>query len=167
MKTCRRCLQVKDLEDFALNRSAPDGRNDRCRACFREIYQLDREARLQKMAARRLPARARAREWVASYLREHSCVDCGSTDLRCLEFDHRPGESKRWDVSRMVGGAYDLETIKAEVAKCDVRCANCHRRATAERRGSARHVAELQRLRALQDEAVTRLRALSETWRTD
>jgi hypothetical protein len=28
----------------------------------------------------------------------------------------------------LVAGGYNLETIKAEIAKCDIRCANCHRR---------------------------------------
>jgi hypothetical protein len=159
MKRCRRCRVTKPLSDFALNKLSADGHNDRCRACFRDIYQLDREARLEQMARRRLPAREAARQWVADYLREHPCTDCGTTDVRVLEFDHRPDEVKRWAISRMIGGAYNVETIADEVARCDVRCANCHRKMTEARMKSARHRAEVER-RAQPSLAALRLDSL-------
>lgn len=47
-----------------------------------------------------------------------------------LEFDHVRGV-KKGDVSLMARQGLALKTIDAEIAKCDVRCANCHRRRTA------------------------------------
>lgn len=161
MKRCRRCGEYKGGEAFARNKRKADGLNDRCRECFREIYELDREARLAKMAVRRSVARGAARQWVAEYLRTHECVDCGTSDLRCLEFDHRQDEVKRWEISRMVGGAYNVEAIAGEVAKCDVRCTNCHRRVTEERRNSVRHRAELERRAERRAVALARLEVLS------
>lgn len=52
------------------------------------------------------------------------CVDCGNTDIRVLEFDHVRGV-KVANVSRMVLDA-SLDKIMAEIAKCEVRCRNCH-----------------------------------------
>lgn len=86
----------------------------------------------------------RAREWtrnqrkilselVQSYLNLHPCVDCGETDVIVLEFDHVRGE-KRLDVSRMVNSAVSVSTINTEISKCEVRCANCHRRKTYKQR---------------------------------
>jgi hypothetical protein len=61
------------------------------------------------------------------------CVDCGETDPIVLEFDHEPG-NKVDIISRMVQQRAWNATL-AEIAKCSVRCANCHRRKTAERAG--------------------------------
>ena len=50
-----------------------------------------------------------------------------------MEFDHRDPAEKSQGVTRMVGRA-SLKRIMAEVAKCDVVCANCHRMRTFVRR---------------------------------
>jgi hypothetical protein len=64
------------------------------------------------------------------YLQSHPCVDCGETDPLVLDFVH-----VREIISQLVRSQATLEVIKAEIAKCDVRCANCHRRKTAKERG--------------------------------
>ena len=46
-----------------------------------------------------------------------------------LDFDHVRGV-KIMGVAELLAGVYPLATLKAEVSKCDVRCANCHRRKT-------------------------------------
>ena len=71
--------------------------------------------------------RRRNRDWVWNYLQKHPCVDCGETDPIVLEFDHVRGE-KRDNVTKMVSGGLAIETIEEEVSKCEIRCANCHRR---------------------------------------
>ncbi len=68
--------------------------------------------------------------WVRDYLATHPCVDCGETDPLVLDFDHRDPKAKSANVSYLVCSA-GLARVQAEVEKCDVRCANCHRRKTA------------------------------------
>jgi hypothetical protein len=53
-----------------------------------------------------------------------------------MDFDHRVGTSKRLAVSRLIGRA-GTAAILAEVAKCDIVCANCHRDRTFRRRGQS------------------------------
>jgi hypothetical protein len=72
------------------------------------------------------------REQLFVYLSSHPCVDCGNTDIRVLEFDHVRGK-KLGNISRMIGDGFSWKTIEAEIAKCEVRCANCHRIKTYER----------------------------------
>ena len=56
MKTCWKCKQTKELTEFGLNKSKPDGLASECRPCKRE---QDREY----AAKNRKAARVRAREW--------------------------------------------------------------------------------------------------------
>jgi len=72
------------------------------------------------------------------------CVDCGSSDIRVLEFDHVRG-TKIASVSSMVRRGRALSIIQAEIAKCDVRCRNCHAIVTIERRGLSWHDAYMMR----------------------
>ena len=59
-----------------------------------------------------------------------TCVDCGYADGRALDYDHVRGDKYR-DVSQLTGSNWN--TILDEIAKCEVRCANCHRIITKER----------------------------------
>ena len=55
------------------------------------------------------------------------CVDCGLTlPPECMELDHVRGR-KRFNLCVSAAKSYGPETIRAEIAKCDVRCPNCHR----------------------------------------
>lgn len=74
------------------------------------------------------------------YLLAHPCVDCGEQDPVVLDFDHLPGFEKRFTISRAVGASTrSWDSILAEIAKCEVVCANCHRRRTAARGGFRKH----------------------------
>jgi hypothetical protein len=48
-----------------------------------------------------------------------------------MDFDHREGTVKRGNLSHLVADGYLCgPSLDAEVAKCDVVCANCHRERT-------------------------------------
>lgn len=70
---------------------------------------------------------ARNRDIVLQHLLSHPCVDCGQHDLEVLEFDHVRGR-KLGSVAQMAGYPVREERLRAEIAKCEVRCVNCHRR---------------------------------------
>ena len=72
-------------------------------------------------------------EWVALFKMILGCADCGYREHpAALDFDHRPGTTKVRDIKQ--GQQLGWEALKAEIAKCDVVCANCHRIRTVERR---------------------------------
>lgn len=57
------------------------------------------------------------------------CQDCQKMyNPWQMDFDHRPGTQKRWNVSAM--RSLGKKLILSEVAKCDLVCANCHRQRT-------------------------------------
>ena len=79
-------------------------------------------------------ARARRRELqrlTLEYLREHPCTDCGEADPIVLDFDHL--RDKVANISLMVTQRQAWRVIQEEITKCEVVCANCHRRRTAQR----------------------------------
>jgi hypothetical protein len=52
-----------------------------------------------------------------------------------MDFDHRPGEKKRFNLANTNSQAWrSFQNIQAEIATCDVVCANCHRERTHQRR---------------------------------
>jgi hypothetical protein len=64
------------------------------------------------------------------------CADCGQCfPFYIMDFDHRPGEVKAFAVANVAGQTrISAARIQAEIAKCDVVCANCHRIRTWRRR---------------------------------
>lgn len=152
MKTCGTCRQSKPITEFNRKASRPDGLQEVCRDCNREssrrYYAENREKHIQVIVAKTARRRAEAKAFLAEYFRDHPCVDCGMADLRVLDFDHRPGSGKRKDVMRMVNEGFSLRVLIEEIAKCDVRCRNCHAIATLDRAGDNWRSRAVSRLRA-------------------
>jgi len=73
------------------------------------------------------------RKFIWSYKLGHPCVDCGEADPVCLDFDHRDRKAKKFNIAHY--RSRSLTIVKAEIEKCDCRCANCHRKRTAEQLG--------------------------------
>lgn len=56
---------------------------------------------------------------------DRGCTDCGyATHPAALDFDHRDPSTKSFDVA--TNWSRSWERLLAEIAKCDVRCRNCH-----------------------------------------
>jgi len=67
-------------------------------------------------------------KFVEDYLLTHPCVDCGSTDIVMLDFDHvDPSTKVKGGVAKMIHNRTSLETLRKEIEKCEVRCVRCHR----------------------------------------
>lgn len=92
-------------------------------------YRRNPEGRRAIAARHRVGARTLVTEAKAG-----GCVDCDETDPVVLDFDHVRGE-KLFTIGERKDGS--RARLLAEIAKCEVRCANCHRRRTDERRNSA------------------------------
>jgi hypothetical protein len=77
----------------------------------------------------RSPRHERNVRHVYAVLAASRCADCGETDLCALDFDHVGAKSGT--VLRLAYNEVSLARLEAEIARCVVRCANCHRRRTA------------------------------------
>ena len=132
-RRCGRCRH--DLPLDAFNRRA-DGYQWWCRECFREYFRRRGALHVKQSGAARKRRRKIARQIVEEHLATHPCADCGETDRRVLEFDHL--DEKRGNVAALMQEGFGAKTLRAEIAKCDVVCVNCHRRRTAARSRSWR-----------------------------
>lgn len=139
MKRCPRCGEQKALTAFYRKRDRRA--SSYCKPCqlayVREHYRRTSAAYNLRRYEFHAAYTERNRDIVVAHLRDHPCVDCGEADLLVLDFDHVRG-SKEASISRMIRGGTSEKRLRAEIAKCEVRCANCHRRKTARERGSYR-----------------------------
>lgn len=113
-KICSKCKQEKDTSFYYKRASNGDGLSNTCKEC-------DRMASDKRVNS--------ARAYLLDYLKSHPCVDCGESDPLVLQFDHI--YDKRGNVSRLLSNKNNIASIKKEIKKCVVRCANCHMRKTA------------------------------------
>ena len=127
MRHCMRCCFTKPPEEFYTHKTR--GFQAVCKACQAEDkklwYQKNRSAVIQRARERKDANKIR----LAEYLAAHPCVDCGEADTVVLDFDHL--RAKRRSISALVHSTTSWERIGLEIEKCEVRCANCHRRRTA------------------------------------
>lgn len=132
-KICSKCLKDLPLIDFPPYKGKLNGLN-KCRPCKQEYDRhyhanrsIDNKQRKQDLQYARV---RKLKQELWDYKASHPCIDCGEPDPIVLEFDHMDGTNKEDNISAMVNGGCSPARIIAEIEKCDVRCANCHRRRT-------------------------------------
>lgn len=97
-------------------------------------YKAYKRRYLAENRAKLKPSRKRARKtyqaknvrWLREYKAGLQCLRCPENDPRCLDFHHRDPSTKKFCVSRNKGRPRHI--LIEEIAKCDVLCANCHRK---------------------------------------
>lgn len=129
MKKCNRCNNEFEVSMFPKRRGKLLGV---CSRCYQQHYgdpaTVDQTYRdkIRQANARR---KERCRSYMATILTQASCMDCGISDPIVLEFDHREPDAKYRDISEIILDG-SIEVLKNELGKCDIVCANCHRRRT-------------------------------------
>ena len=96
------------------------------RAYDRKWYANNPEYRKRQIRLK-LEKRKSNREWVWNYKAEKGCQLCEENDPCCLDFHHINGDKDK-NVADFIKGNWSLKRIKEEIAKCQVLCANCHRK---------------------------------------
>ncbi len=129
----------KHLPSSEFNRSPKnrDGLHSYCRSCQHDYYLANAEHHGANVRRTTGARQTKMREVVVEAMKD-GCVDCGITDIRVLEFDHVRG-SKVGGIGAMIRRGRGLDSVRAEIAKCEVRCRNCHALATLSRLGASWH----------------------------
>ncbi len=139
MKRCTRCGEEKPVSEFAWKSESKGWRMSYCKQCVRARsrahYTENRATYLSRNKLTKRDLRTARLLLLLEYFVEHPCVDCGETDPLVLDFDHL--RDKEFTIGEeLISRSWDAVT--AEIEKCEVVCANCHRRRTSARGGFLR-----------------------------
>lgn len=137
MRKCAICKQEKDESEYNKKNNRKDGLQVHCRECNRQrsscYYHSNQPKHKATTYERKKKVVAENRKLVYDHYLTHPCVDCGETDPLVLELDHT--RDKDMAVSQAAHRGWSKKRLLEEIAKCVVRCANCHRRKTAKDQG--------------------------------
>lgn len=105
-KVCSKCGQEKPLDDFSRAKNRPEGRHDWCKGCLYPTLKKSYHDRRN----------------VVALAKDCPCADCGRTfPSWVMQFDHLRDKSFRLGTVQR-----GIESIRKEIEKCEVVCANCH-----------------------------------------
>lgn len=135
-RVCRACQR----ERMARKRENPE-----FLARQREATQRHRDANRPAVNAAARQRSLKNREWTEEFKCKLACALCGERHPSCLEFHHRDPSEKDGEVSIALAH-WSKEKLEAEIAKCDVLCANCHRKHHWRERSSPEVVARVEAL---------------------
>lgn len=89
-------------------------------------YVAKRSLRIQQATENGRVRKAKLRQ-ASNEAKDRPCADCGVRyDPWVMQFDHLDADSKVADVAKLVVRKVKMSTLLAEIAKCEVVCANCH-----------------------------------------
>lgn len=133
---CHRCDQEKPESEFSPKRVGSQRPVQYwCKPCAVEYTREDYRKNADRYKRNAAKFHARKQKMLID-LKDGPCTDCGGRFPHpAMEWDHVDADTKVDNISRMLRRRVRLETVLAEIEKCDLVCANCHRIRTHERNG--------------------------------
>jgi hypothetical protein len=133
MRRCSVCKRRFPDDEFPLRKKGGTRRQPYCKQCKaayqRRWYEQHRERHLAAVLANKRERRKRNYALINA-AKSVPCADCGRTySPYVMDFDHAHG-AKTANISELARAAAPLAVLVAEIAKCDIVCANCHRERT-------------------------------------
>lgn len=80
-----------------------------------------------KTKEQRIRSRERRKRFIKEIKTRLFYIRCGENHISCLDFHHRDPTEKDKSVSYLVFSSSRRKVLE-EISKCDVLCANCHRK---------------------------------------
>ncbi len=128
MNKCSWCLVEKVPEDFSLKHKKLTKVCKTCRnARAREHYKKT-DYRREHAAENVKRCKKRRRKEISDLKERKPCEDCGGVfPAPCMDYHHKDSEEKSFGISYAISKGFSRERIAAEIEKCVLICANCHR----------------------------------------
>lgn len=123
-KVCTKCKLEKPISKFNKCSSKKDGLQSECKQCHNLLYKSYYLTNKDKFRTNSSNRRNNIRQFL-NEIKRNGCSICGENDLACLDFHHV--RDKKYTISQLIK-IENFTKIKAEVEKCIILCANCHRK---------------------------------------
>ena len=124
-RECGKCATMRGVDEFYPS-VLKTGRGAWCKDCTRLYYRDLHASRPGLHAEIQRKQRRRKRDFVRSFKKE--CQQCGEDHPAVLDLHHLDPAVKEFNVSWAAANNRSLDKLEAEIAKCVVLCANCHRK---------------------------------------
>lgn len=127
-KICRICDDKKDVDDFPFRNKEKNIRHTICKKCWKEIRKISYNKNKKVTLDRNKRNKKKSRDWYNKFKSNLKCNRCPENHPSCLEFHHIDPNEKEFAISILIGTTYSINKIKKEIKKCEILCANCHRK---------------------------------------
>lgn len=109
-KKCLDCGRNKNTTEFLEGKKYKTGYSGKCKTCKTKFYESTIKEKIKKYILN---------------LVKNGCVDCKTTDIYTLQFDHSKG-NRIYTIPQMMYTQISESKIIIELSKCEIRCASCH-----------------------------------------
>jgi hypothetical protein len=140
VKICTVCGLSKDPSDYFYRNKHSEKLHAQCKQCYlekrrlkwKEYYYKHGSKYRENATIRNRKLKNKLRSQMLEYLSDKSCLNCGISDVRVLDFDHIDPLTKSFSIARAIADITSWDKILIEIDKCQILCANCHKIKTAQ-----------------------------------
>lgn len=127
-KICIKCDDKKEIEEFPFRNKEKNIRHSICKECWKEIRKKSYNKNKKTTLDRNKRNKKKSRVWYNEFKSNLKCNRCPENHPACLEFHHVDPTKKEFTISILIGTTYSIKKIIKEIEKCEILCANCHRK---------------------------------------
>ena len=125
-KFCKNCSTEKPEEEFSFKNKAKGIRQAHCKECHKIWRRSHYEDNKEKEYKRARAYKKERQQWLREFKKDKECSKCGFKHPAALQFHHREGEEKSFNIAHAAQNGIGEDRVLEEIAKCDILCANCH-----------------------------------------
>ena len=127
-KVCSKCKRELEVSNFRWKNKSKGLLHSQCKDCQKAQEKIHYQESKERQESVRLTAEFQKERNIllVEQARQCGCKKCGETRSYVLDFHHRNPNEKSNVLAHMIKSSSEANVI-AELEKCDVLCANCHR----------------------------------------
>ena len=127
-KVCSKCKRELEVSNFRWKNKSKGLLHSQCKDCQKAQEKIHYQESKERQESVRLTAEFQKERNIllVEKARQCGCKKCGETRSYVLDFHHRNPNEKSNVLAHMIKSSSEANVI-AELEKCDVLCANCHR----------------------------------------